>query len=120
MADATKREETRGEYRSPDVDIYEEDDKLVLVADMPGVEAKDLELGVEEGTLILKADRPAPGAEKKLVYDEFAPLGYYRAFSLSDAVDAGKIEASMKDGVLTVALPKIERLKTRKVEVKGE
>ena len=139
-----RREETRGEHRSPavavpatlrrhsfgapaaaedgspEVDIFEEDERLLIVADTPGVEAKDLELGVEEGTLVIKAARRAPDAEKKCLYHEFAPVGYYRAFSLSEAVAAEKIEASMKDGVLTVVLPKIERLKTRKIDVRGE
>ena len=113
-------EETRGEHRSPDVDIYEEGDKLVLVADMPGAAANGLELGVEEGTLVLKAARERPDPKNELVYGEFIPVDYYRAFALSDAIETEKIQASMKDGVLTVELPKVERVKTRKIEVKGE
>ncbi len=114
-------EKTRGEtFVAPDVDIFEKDDSLVLVADVPGVPADGVEVSLENGVLELTAHRG--GAEKNpddADYAEYKPAGYHRVFNLSDDIDAEKIGASVKDGVLTVTLPKSARARPRKIEVKA-
>jgi HSP20 family protein len=113
-------ETTRGEaYVSPDVDIYETEDDLVLVADVPGVAHGGVELGLEEGVLEITAHAGAPAPEGEPVHEEYRPSSFYRAFKLSEVIDAEKIEAALKDGVLTVRLPKSARAKPRKIDVKA-
>ena len=114
-------ETTRGEtFVSPDVDIYETEDELVLVADVPGVTHGGVELGLEEGVLEITAHGGAPDAEGEPVHEEYRPSSYYRAFKLTEVIDAEKIGAGLKDGVLTVRLPKSARAKPRKINVKAD
>lgn len=116
----TDIETTRGEiFVAPDVDIYETDDKLVLVADVPGVSKDSVELSLEDGVLEITAHRREASTKEEPIYSEFRPASYYRAFSLSDEIDADKIDANLKDGVLTVTLPKLERAKPRKIAVRS-
>jgi len=112
-------ESTRGEtYVTPVVDIYETDNELVLVADVPGTAQDGTDLKLEEGVLEITAHRkPAQGDEP--VYSEFRPASYYRAFNLSDEINADGIDASLQDGVLTVTLPKSPKAKPRKITVKA-
>ena len=112
-------EATRGEtFVTPDVDIYRTDDALVLVADVPGVAAGGVDLGLENGVLEITAHRRTD-EPKEPDYEEFRPRSYYRAFALSDEVDAGKIEAKLADGVLTVTLPKSPEARPRKIKVEA-
>lgn len=122
-------ERTRGEtFVAPDVDIYEEDDSLVLVADVPGVGADGVEVRLENGVLELTAH----GGREKIVeekggdekgdepeYAEYRAVSYHRSFSLSEDIDADKIAATIRHGVLTVTLPKSARAKPRKIAVKA-
>ncbi len=112
-------EKTRGEtFVAPDVDIYEEDDSLVLVADVPGVGAGGVEVSLENGVLELTAHRSLEkGGEPD--YAEYRPVGYHRLFSLSEDIDADNIAATIRHGVLTVTLPKSARAKPRKIAVKA-
>jgi len=112
-------EATRGEtYVSPVVDIYETDGALVLVADVPGVPTDGVDLKVEDGVLEITAHRSGGcGGEK--VYSEFSALSYYRAFSLSEEINAEGIDATLQDGVLTVTLPKSPKAQPRKIDVKA-
>lgn len=113
-------EATRGEaFGTPDVDIYETEDALVIVSDVPGVPQKGVELSVEEGILEITARRGAPPAGEP-EHRGFRPRSYYRAFRLSDRIDADGIEASLGDGVLTVTLPKSAAARPRKIEVRGD
>ena len=110
-------ESTRGEtYVTPDVDIYETDNELVLVADVPGVPTDGVDLKLEDGVLEITGHR-TPGSDEEPVYQEFRPASYYRAFSVSDEIESGGIGASLSDGVLTVTLPKAPKAKPRKIEV---
>ena len=112
-------ESTRCEtFKTPAVDIYETDDELVLVADVPGVAQDGTELGLEEGVLEVTAHRRAGSNGREPDHEEYRPTGFYRAFRLSEEIDAEKIRAELKDGVLTVKLPKSARAKPRKIEVK--
>ncbi len=110
-------EATRGEtFVTPDVDIYRTDEALVLVADVPGVAAGGVDLGLENGVLEITAHRRTD-EPKEPDYEEYRPSSYYRAFALSDEVEAGKIEAKLADGVLTVTLPRSPETRPRKIKV---
>ena len=109
-------ETTRGETSvSPQVDIYETEGELVLVADVPGVSKDGVDIKLEDGVLEVTAHRP--GSDDKPVYEEYRPASYYRAFNLSDSIDAEGIKAGLDSGVLTVTLPKTPKAKPRKIEI---
>jgi HSP20 family protein len=109
-------ESTRGEsYVTPAVDIYETEGELVLLADVPGVAKDSVEIKLEDGVLEITAHRAAP--KEKPVFEEFRPASYYRAFNLSDEIDAEGIKAGLSSGVLTVTLPKTPKAKPRKIEI---
>jgi HSP20 family protein len=103
----------------PRADIYETDKNLVLVADMPGVKPEGLDIGLEKNILTIHGRTEAPDVgERELVNAEYELGDYHRAFTLSDEIDQDKIEASLKDGVLTLRLPKSEKARVKKVPVK--
>jgi HSP20 family protein len=102
---------------SPAVDILRTDDALTLVADLPGVKKADLEIGIEDGVLTIAAPVADVETRHKPVYREYGVGGYVRRFSLSDKIDQARISAELENGVLTVTLPKAERLKPRKIAV---
>jgi len=113
-----KREvENRGEHTRnkpvfvPAVDIYESVDKLTLVADMPGVGPEGVSIDIEKDQLTLRGSVPNGSTDQHVILREYSVGDYYRQFSLSSAIDRSKIEATMKDGVLTVVLPKVEAVK---------
>lgn len=113
-----RREETRAQerYITPPVDIFETKGILTVVADLPGVEQKGLDVRVAGGMLTLqgKTSHIAPGAA---IEREYELLHFYRQFELPEEVDADKIAAELKHGVLTLQLPKKEKAKPRKIEV---
>ena len=109
-ADApVERAETRAHMRrvTPAVDIFENAEELLLLADLPGVRSDAVELRVERGTLALTAEDPARGRV------------YRRAFALSDSVDPSGVAASLDKGVLSVQLPKRDDMKPRRVPVRA-
>ena len=109
------RDESR--YLVPPVDIYETEDQLTVIADLPGVSKENVDIRVENNVLTIKGavDRESPGES---LYREFDLARYYRQFQLSDEVDVEKISAECKNGVLTIVLPKRESSKPKQVEVK--
>ena len=105
---------------TPYVDIYEDEEGLTLIADMPGVPPDGVDVRVEKETLTLRGSVPALTLEGgHAVYTEYRTGDYQRSFTVSHAVDSGKIEATMKDGVLTLRLPKAEQARERKIPVKA-
>ncbi len=103
----------------PPVDIYENEDGILLFADMPGVKKEDLNVEVDKGVLTITGDISYRGpAQGKKLYAEFKGSGYKRMFTLGPDVDSNKIEARMQAGVLRLFLPKSEASKPRKIEVK--
>jgi len=104
---------------NPAVDIFETERELTLMADLPGVKAKDLKIDLKDNVLTLTADEtPLEGPQEKDLLREYRTGTYYRQFSLSDTIDQSKIEAVMRDGVLRLTLPKVEAATPRKIAVK--
>lgn len=119
-AEVATVERTRGTTTyTPRVDIAEVGDELLLFADMPGVEQRNLDLQFENGQLIIEGRVEPRHADEKVLYAEYGIGDFYRAFSITEEIDAEKISAELKNGVLTVHLPKTEALKARKIEVKA-
>ncbi|MBD3375293.1 Hsp20 family protein [candidate division KSB1 bacterium] len=112
-------EQTRSEHLfTPAVDIYENDDHISLVADMPGVDKESVDITLENNILMIEGrvnQDPPEGYE--LSYSEYQVGDYQRSFRISDAIDRDKIVAKVKDGVLYVTLPKAEPAKARKIKV---
>ena len=101
----------------PRADIYETDDKLVIVADMPGVDEKSIDVTLEGGVLTIQGAVELRWPEKhSLIYAEYRVGDYERSFTLSDRIDQGGIEATVKHGVLRLHLPKAQP-ETRKISV---
>jgi HSP20 family protein len=102
----------------PRSDIYELNSEIVVVADMPGVDADSVELTLERSTLTINGYiKPMELAGYAPAYAEYREGDYQRSFSLSSEIDQSKIEAEMKDGVLHLHLPKVGPT-TRKIAVK--
>lgn len=103
-------------FVTPLVDIYENEDGLVLLADLPGVEKDGLKIAVEDGTLTIEGKIAAKPREN-LLLKEFEPANFFRQFELSEIVDQRRIEAELKHGVLTLRLPKSEAARPRQIKV---
>jgi HSP20 family protein len=107
-----------GRYYVPFADIYETDEALCVVMEMPGVEKKDLDVALENGVLRVdgridfsKYDGMEP------VYTEYNVGHYTRSFTLSDKIDQDKISAQLDDGVLTLTLPKAKEAQPRRISI---
>ena len=105
----------------PAVDIKEEQDRFVILADLPGVNPDSIDVTMENGVLTLKGERKSEKTEEREGYKrvERARGTFYRRFSLPDTADADKIEANSKDGVLEITIPKMEKVQPRRISVKG-
>jgi HSP20 family protein len=118
-----KEMESKGELTQqrpifvPAVDIFENKESLVLIADMPGVTNDGVEIHLEDSELTIRGKVVEEQESATTVYTEYRSGDYYRSFTLSNVIDQAKIQASMKDGVLKVMLPKAEEAKPRKIKV---
>ncbi len=101
-------------------DILETDDELTLYGDLPGAGPEDLDIRFENDHLLVHAKVPPRHDGREPIYCEYGVGDYYREFRISEAVDAAKISAEMKNGVLTLHLPKSESVKPRRIEVTAE
>lgn len=106
-----------GIHYLPLVDIYETEEAMTVVADLPGVSKEDLDVDIREGVLTLTGLVNSPESRLEPVYTEYGIGGYTRKFTLGDSIDQTKIEAVLQDGVLTLTLPKSDRLRPRKISV---
>ena len=104
----------------PAVDTFEEGNNVVIKAELPGVKKEDITIDVKDNVLTLKGERSAETEVKEENYyrREHSYGKFFRAFTLPDAVDPNKIEASCKDGVLKISIPKTEAAKTKKIDIK--
>lgn len=115
----TKSESTRNvPIFVPAVDIFESPNELTLLADMPGVPIENVDIDLDNDQLTIRGIADAVQEEGTVLLREYSVGDYYRQFTLSNAIDRERIQASMKDGVLKVVLPKAEAAKPRKIEVK--
>lgn len=116
---ATPAEQTRpGLVFTPEVDIFETDLDIIVLADMPGVAAEDLKIDLEDSVLTLSGDvRPWEDPSESDVLIEFEIGKYFRQFTLSDAIDQSKIKARLEDGVLRLTLPKAQKAVPRQITV---
>ncbi len=103
----------------PASDVVETEAAFRVVLDLPGLEAKDLQIQVENDTLTVQAERrlSEPGKDETIHRSERAAGTYFRSFALPKTVDATKVEAKYESGVLTVTLPKREEAKPRTIQV---
>lgn len=104
----------------PAVDTYEEGNNIVIKAELPGVKKEDITIDVKDNVLTLKGERSAESEVKEENYyrREQSYGKFFRAFTLPDAVDPSRIEANCKDGVLKISIPKAEKAKTKKIDIK--
>lgn len=107
-----------GRWFEPDVDIYETDEALVLRADVPGARSEDIETDLKDNLLSVTARTSPVGAQWRPLYAEFSDGHWQRQFRLGQSIDQANISATVKDGVLTLTLPKAERAKARKIQVR--
>lgn len=104
----------------PKVDIYETKDAMVLIADMPGVDEKSVDITLEKNILTITGNVEAEAyTDKTLAYAEYDTGDYQRAFTISDEVDQERIAATVKNGVLCLKLPKAEKAKAKKIAIKA-
>jgi HSP20 family protein len=120
-AEQTGTESTRGGiYFTPRVDIYENDQELTLVADVPGVRPEDVELRYDRGQLFLHGRVQTRHPQANFLLAEYDEGDFYRVFEIHESIDSGRISAECKNGVLTVHLPKAEAAKPKQIAVRGE
>jgi len=109
-------------YWWPAVDVVETDDEVIVKAELPGMKSEDIEISVLNNTLTLSGEKKESQEEKgKGYYHVERRYGKFRRdIPLPTSVDADRVEAKFKDGVLTVTLPKTEQAKPKRIEVKTE
>ena len=112
-------EQTRpGLVFTPDVDIFETETTITMLADLPGVRPEDLNIDLRDNTLTISADiSPVEGGDEEDILIEYETGKYYRQFSLSEVIAQEKIDAKLTDGVLRLTLPKVEKAVPRKITV---
>jgi HSP20 family protein len=103
----------------PAVDIFESEGKISVVADMPGVTTSGLSVELKEGVLSIRGGVSPKEEGRTFLYREYQTGNYFRQFALSDVIDQTGISARLKDGVLTLELPKAEKVKPRQIEVQA-
>jgi HSP20 family molecular chaperone IbpA len=116
---ASKEEKTvPGRFYVPATDVYETEEALTVVLEMPGVDRKDIEVGLENDVLRVQGRIDFGKYEgMEPVYTEYNVGHYARSFSLSDKVDQEKISAQLEDGVLTLTLPKHAAARPRRITI---
>lgn len=103
---------------APMVNIYETNDEFNLTAFMPDVQRDKIKVKLEDGSLIIMGRINYDEAKsRKYILNEYTVGNYYRKFKISDSIDNNKIEAKFENGVLTVKLPKHDRVKPRTIEI---
>ena len=111
-----------GAFGGCDVDIYSDDDHIVMEAELPGLSKEDVDVSVEEGVLTIAGKKTHAKIEEDHMHhlQERYFGSFSRSFTLPASVDAGKVKATMTDGVLRVVLTKHEKTKSKRIEVKDE
>lgn len=105
---------------APPVDVFENTDELLIVADVPGVPNDGIDLRVENGTLTLTAHRPESHDESPALVREFDEVDFSASYRIPAGIDTGAIAAETKNGTLVVHLPKAAAVKARKIVVRSK
>jgi HSP20 family protein len=110
-----------GRVYSPSVDIVEMDNELLLLADVPGAKSDQVDINYERGllTLHVRVEPRQPEPETEFLFREYGVGDFHRCFEVGEGIDAQKIDAELRDGVLILHLPKAEAVKPRKIQVKA-
>ena len=104
----------------PKVNVYEYDDKVGVIAEIPGLDKKDLSIDVEEGVLTIAGNKHGlfDDTGAKVIRRELKQSSFKRQFELGELLDGDKVKASFKDGLLSIEIPKVEPVKPKKKSVK--
>ncbi|UCC95732.1 MAG: Hsp20/alpha crystallin family protein [Candidatus Omnitrophota bacterium] len=107
---------------APSVDIYEDNGNLYVEADLPGFEQKDISINFKNGNLSISAEKKEIKEEKKKNYyrNERSKIKFYRVIELPSTIDASKVKANYKSGVLKITLPKKEEAKEKEIKIDVE
>jgi HSP20 family molecular chaperone IbpA len=118
---AVEREQREAEVAlQPPVDIYEDAQGITLIADMPGVSRERLHIEVDKEMLLIEGDAQIDISEgTEALYADVQATRYRRGFTLSGELDVDQCEANLKDGILTLKIPKREEVRPRKIEVRS-
>ena len=105
----------------PAMDVYETDEKVVVAVELPGIKAEDVEVSVEDSTLTVSGKREFASEVTEESYHRIERRygSFSRAVSLPPQVDTAKVEARFEDGILIVEVPKVEKAKPKKIQIKG-
>ena len=103
---------------SPRFDIWENNDEMILYGDLPGVTPEDLDVHFENPVLTIHGKVGARHNDIKFLHGEYGIGDFHRTFTIGEAIDTAKITAELKNGVVTVHLPKSEKVKPRRIDVK--
>lgn len=116
-----RRGEERGEWL-PSLDVSETKNELVVKAEVPGMDAKDIDISLSDGVLTIKGEKKQEKEEKEADYHliERSYGAFTRSIQLPKEVQGGKINASYKDGILRITLPKSEEAKKKEIKIKVE
>jgi len=101
---------------APVVDIYENDEEILLHADMPGVGKEDITVNIDNGKLTITGVRTL-SANGAAAHEEFGDVEFFRVFSVPQSIDTARVNAELKDGVLRLHLPKSEAAKPKLIEI---
>lgn len=109
-----------GTTYSPRVDLVETENELVLIADLPGVQSEDLDIRCEDGELLIHGKiQPRQREGQTYLLQEYGTGDFQRSFRLGETIDPSRISADLRNGVLKLNLPKSEKVKPRRIEVKA-
>ena len=110
---------TPGPVFTPNVDIFETEKEIIMLAEIPGVKAADLSIDLRDDILTLTGEvKPLNRPEEEDILIEYQFGRYYRQFTLAEVIDQSKIDAALSDGVLRLTLPKLEKAMPRQITVK--
>ena len=115
---ATVERTLSGTTYSPRFDVWENDDETILYGDLPGVMPEDLEVRFENPVLTIHGKVSPRHNDIKFLHGEYGIGDFHRTFTVGEAIDTERISAELKNGVVTVHLPKSEKVKPRQIEVK--
>jgi len=111
---------TPGVVFTPQVDIFETDKEITLLADIPGVKSEKLNIDLRDNILTITGDvEPVEASREEDVLIEYETGRFYRQFTLSEVIDQNKIDAKLGDGVLRLTLPKVEKAAPRRIAIKA-